>query len=85
MDHLIKIIKISHGRDDLRAAFLETVKAITKDELIEIGIKKIGHRKKILICAKKLNINNNDQNYNEPQNNYQNDAVEGVNFVDTAR
>ena len=50
---------INQGFDELNI-----IKSMTMNELIEIGLKKLGHRKKILNFIQKLNYPNNHHNIN---------------------
>ena len=71
---------------------LFTIKeSLTEQDLIEIGIDKRGHRKKIMVFVKRLrdeddNINHNNDNVqqNNLSDKYVDNEIEGANVMDTA-
>ena len=81
------ILFIEEGYDDMDTI----IEGMTDDELLQIGINKRGHRKKIMLSIQKLrkaNENNdlvaNAANSGQEEINYEND-VEGANIIDTAQ
>ena len=76
---------INEGFDDML-----TVLEMDDNDLIEIGIKKRGHRKKIMMFIQKRKVAQNKQNVDVgAQDNYNEqiamvDDVEGTNIMDTA-
>ena len=78
------------GWDDMKTI----IKTVTEDDLLDIGIKKKGHRRKIMLSITELKkCNNTGDNevaaigVNPGQEDivYNNDHVEGISVVDTAR
>ena len=60
---------------------IETVMTMNEDDLMEMGISKKGHRRRILLCIERRN-NNDNNDYNNME--YIADGIEGANIIDTA-
>ena len=71
---------LESGYDDMI-----TIETMSEEELIDIGIEKRGHRKKILIFIQKYKEANNGQ-LNEPVIDVNDDGnIEGLNIFDTVQ